>query len=270
MPERTIDTGFWNDPAVQPVSFNAKGLYLYSWTNEHCNQAGLYEITMLTMTRETGLEEPAITDALAELYPQVIYFADKNIMWVKPFVKRQRRSPKFLVAAGRCLEQIPDKKLVADYLKYYKETYNLDIPYRYPIDTLSIPSAREEDQKDSSSGSGSDNSNNITTTEKRGSGGEKPTQQDPKLAAISTLYEQNIGILTPGIADRLKWIRDTFPDGWFQAALEEALYNNKRSLAYITTILERWQVEGFKSRAKEAPGKRSRGKKLSEGIEVEE
>ena len=268
MTERTIDTGFWNDPFVQPVSFNAKCIYLYSWTNEHCNQAGLYEITMVTMTRETCLEETAVLEALAELHPKVVWYPDYSILWVRPFIKRQSRSPKFLIAAGKSLEPISNKELVAEYLEYYRTTYNIEIPYRYPIDTLSIPSTREEDQKTLLSSAGS----KALSLEEGESEGEKPSGPlDPKLAAIATLYEQNIGILMPGIADKLKWIRDTFPDGWFQAALQEALEYNKRSLAYITTILERWKVEGFKSKRKEIPGQeKGRKKKIPEGLNIDE
>jgi len=271
MTERTIDTGFWNDPFIQPKSFNAKCLYLYSWTNEHCNQAGLYEITMVTITWETGLDETAVLEALAELDPKVVYYPEKSLLWVRPFIKRQSRSPKFLIAAGRCLESISDRKLIAEYIAYYQETYTLSIPYRYPIDTLSIPSAREEDQKTSPSGSRSYSSNKD---KERGSGGEgKEMPLDPKMAAIATLYEQNIGILTPGIAEKLKWIRDTLPDGWFQAALQEALEYNKRSLAYILTILERWKVEGFKSKSQKPGGKvpgKVRKKKIPKGLRIDE
>lgn len=268
MPERTIDTGYWNDPFVQPKSFNAKALYIYSWTNQHCNQAGMYEITMVTITRETGLEAEAATQAFRELYPKVVWYPDKNILWVRPFIKRQSRSPKFLIAAGKSLESIPDKALIAEYLRYYQETYNFEIPYRYPIDTLSIPPARAADQDTGSgSGAGSDKE------DKRGFGGEKkpdPEQEpeDPELAAIVKLYEQNIGIQTPMIYEELKDIRDHYPPGWFQAALKEALDHEARSLAYVKSILQRWEHDGFQSKKKEPPkpGKGSK-RKLSEGID---
>ena len=270
MPERNIDTGFWNDPFVQPKSFNAKGMYLYSWTNEHCNQAGFYEITMLTMVRETGLEEPAITEALAELSPKVVWYPEKSLLWVRPFIKRQSRSPKFLIAAGKSLETIPDKRLIAEYLTYYQVTYSIEIPYRYPIDTLSIPSAQVPDQKDA--GSGAKAKAKAISLEKGESEGEKPsTSQDPKLAALVTLYEQNVGIITPMVAEKLKDIREAYPDGWFQSALQEALDHNARSLAYITAVLERWRREGFKSGKKEGPGRgKAREKKKTEGLIIDE
>jgi DnaD/phage-associated family protein len=264
MPERTIDTGFWNDPFVQPKSFNAKGFYLYSWTNQHCNQAGFYEISMLSMTRETGLDENQIIEAIQELSPKVIWYPDHNLLWVRAFVKRQSRSPKFLIAAGKCLELVADPVLVADYLDYYKRRYNIEIPYRYPIDTLSIPPARETDQKDAGSGSVSLSLSNSKSKGERGYGGER----DPKLASISKLYEQNVGILTPLVAERLVFIRKTFPDGWFNKALKEAIKHNARSLSYIEAILERWSREGF--RVKKGDKKKPPVKDITEGIRVHE
>lgn len=70
---------------------------------------------------------------------------------------------------------------------------------------------------------------------------------DAHLAQIVTLYEQNIGAITPMVADELKDIADTDPPGWFEAALKEALDNNARSLRYITVVLVRWRRDGFKA-----------------------
>lgn len=81
-----------------------------------------------------------------------------------------------------------------------------------------------------------DQKNNITTTARR-----------ENLAKISSLYEENIGRLTPTIADRLKDIAEEYQPGWFEEALKEAVSLEHRNLKYIEAILERWKVEGFKS-----------------------
>ena len=129
MPERNIDTGFWNDPFVQPLSCEAKLLYLYSWTNVHCNQAGLYEITKVTITRETGLDLARTDSALAELNPKVVYYEDLNLLWVRAFLKRNARSPQFKTAAAKNLEKLNAPEIIAEFLKYNN---TLSIPYRYP------------------------------------------------------------------------------------------------------------------------------------------
>ena len=61
---------------------------------------------------------------------------------------------------------------------------------------------------------------------------------------IFVLYEQNIGIITPMIAEELKEAEKRYPRGWIEEAFKEAAVLNKRSWRYIARILERWATEG--------------------------
>ena len=61
---------------------------------------------------------------------------------------------------------------------------------------------------------------------------------------IFALYEQNIGIITPMIAEELKEAEKIYPRQWIEEALKEAVALNKRSWRYIARILERWSSEG--------------------------
>jgi len=61
---------------------------------------------------------------------------------------------------------------------------------------------------------------------------------------VFTLYEQNIGLLTPLIADELREAEQAYPAEWIEDAFREAVSLNKRSWKYIHAILERWSVEG--------------------------
>jgi DnaD/phage-associated family protein len=63
-------------------------------------------------------------------------------------------------------------------------------------------------------------------------------------ADIFALYEQNIGLLTPMIAEELKEAEKTYPTAWIESAFKEAVSSNKRSWKYIARILERWLAEG--------------------------
>ncbi|MFC2040346.1 DnaD domain-containing protein [Chloroflexota bacterium] len=66
----------------------------------------------------------------------------------------------------------------------------------------------------------------------------------PKLPDIFTAYEQNIGIITPLVADELKDIARLYPEEWVHEAIGEAVALNKRSLRYISRILENWAAGG--------------------------
>jgi DNA replication protein len=61
---------------------------------------------------------------------------------------------------------------------------------------------------------------------------------------IFELYERNIGVLTPMIAEALREAEDTFPPLWIEEAFKIAVENNARNWRYVDAILNRWQVEG--------------------------
>lgn len=61
---------------------------------------------------------------------------------------------------------------------------------------------------------------------------------------IYGLYEQNIGLLTPLLSERLQDAEAHYPNDWIEAAFDEAVSNNKRNWRYIERILERWATEG--------------------------
>ncbi len=65
-----------------------------------------------------------------------------------------------------------------------------------------------------------------------------------ELPDIFTLYEQNIGMLTPMIAEELKEAEKLYPESWIKDAIKEAVKQNKRKWGYISAILERWSTEG--------------------------
>lgn len=61
---------------------------------------------------------------------------------------------------------------------------------------------------------------------------------------VFVLYEQNIGQLTPLIADQLRDAEDSYPLSWIEEAIELAVENNVRKWRYVHSILERWRQEG--------------------------
>lgn len=75
----------------------------------------------------------------------------------------------------------------------------------------------------------------------------------PPAADIFKLYENNIGELTPIIAEQLGRAETEYPADWISDAIHEAADLNKRNWRYIQRILENWQSEG-KSRGE--PGRR--------------
>jgi DnaD/phage-associated family protein len=81
---------------------------------------------------------------------------------------------------------------------------------------------------------------------------------DANLKAITKVYEENIGIITPVVGEDLKDISERYSAEWFKDAVSEAVKANVRKLKYVEAILERWAVEG-----RGTPKSKDKGKKGS-------
>jgi len=66
----------------------------------------------------------------------------------------------------------------------------------------------------------------------------------PKPSNIMVLYEAEVGLLTPLIAEELEDAEKLYPAQWVEDAFREAVELNKRSWRYIEAILKRWAREG--------------------------
>lgn len=83
--------------------------------------------------------------------------------------------------------------------------------------------------------------------------GSVPPNIVPERPNVFRLYEQNVGLLTPLIADHLIDALERFPSHWVEDAVLEAVSYNKRSWRYIQRILEQWEVQG-RGEAREQDG----------------
>lgn len=66
-----------------------------------------------------------------------------------------------------------------------------------------------------------------------------------RTGLLATLYQDNITLITPIMADTLKDAAEEFPDvSWYAPAFKIAVENNSRSWKYIYTILKNWKEKG--------------------------
>lgn len=99
-----------------------------------------------------------------------------------------------------------------------------------------------------------------TDTEKK----QSRTDTDTKnTAAVFQSYEQEIGALTPTIRDEIVDALEQYPNDWIPEAIKIAARSNARNWSYISAILKRWNVDGFKidkrESASQKPAKGSSG-----------
>jgi DnaD/phage-associated family protein len=84
---------------------------------------------------------------------------------------------------------------------------------------------------------------------------------------IFKLYEENIGPLTPVIADALKDAEQTYAPEWLAEAIELSAKMNKRSWKYIEAILRRWKEEGHAEKQDRRDPEASRGGDVTRKVE---
>jgi DNA replication protein len=84
---------------------------------------------------------------------------------------------------------------------------------------------------------------------------------------IFRLYEENIGPLTPFIADKLKDAENTYTEVWVAEAIEIAVTNNVRKLPYVESILKDWKENGRAEKQARRDDKKSDGQSLDRKIE---
>jgi DnaD/phage-associated family protein len=74
-----------------------------------------------------------------------------------------------------------------------------------------------------------------------------PRRLRPSATTSSSSTEENIGPMTPLVAEELREAERHYPSDWIEEAFKEAAVLNKRSWRYAARILERWAMEGRQS-----------------------
>ncbi len=121
MPNRDFDSATWNDSWFEALTPEQKLLFVYTWTNNHCTPCGMYNITFNRMAYETGLDESEVRRMLPSLEPKIMYDPDKQILWVRNFVRKQKRGDAFLVGVGKSLLRIGEHFFVGLFLDEYRD-----------------------------------------------------------------------------------------------------------------------------------------------------
>ena len=224
MTQRSFDDGFWSDPFVQSLDKEAKYLFAYLWTNKQCNSAGLYEITTKTIAFDTGIDEGNLSKLFEALKPKITWLSENNIVWVRNFVKRQPKSPQFLTAVANCLKNVSNNGILKEFLDYNGKL-GVSIPYQYPIGTDAVPYAYALDI-DKDIDKDIDNREGVV-------GGEV------KTGLIFKTFDENFQRITETTKEQLSDLIEQYKADAVIIAMNKAIKQNKRRLAYVEGILKK-------------------------------
>lgn len=87
-----------------------------------------------------------------------------------------------------------------------------------------------------------------------------PLELTKERPNIFRLYEENIGALTPMIADTLREAEESYPAQWIEEAIGIAVENNVRKWRYIEAILSSWKEKGKDERTNRGDSEKDRRK----------
>lgn len=89
-----------------------------------------------------------------------------------------------------------------------------------------------------------------------------PVELPAERPNIFQLYEDNLGPLTPILADELREAEQTYPSGWIEDAIRIAVDNNARKWSYVRAILENWRIRGKDDREDRGDSEKARRRYL--------
>lgn len=81
------------------------------------------------------------------------------------------------------------------------------------------------------------------------------------------VYEEEIGLLSPLVRDRILEAEEAYTETWVIEAIHEATRNNVRKWAYIEAILKGWKQNGFKADRRKYERKGARAP-VNQGLEA--
>lgn len=144
---RQIHTKIWKDGWFLDLCTEDKLLFIYLFSNERANLAGLYDLPIKVIVFETGIPLEQVETCL-ERFEEAgkVHCSLSDWIWIPSLIRYNARnieSPKIQAHLQSLLSEIPDCELKRAWIEYY----NGIVSNRYRIDTLSIPNLHEHEQE---------------------------------------------------------------------------------------------------------------------------
>jgi hypothetical protein len=164
---RAIDTSIYSDPKIVKLDPNSKLIFLYLITNSHAHLCGLYPITQVIISNETGLNLSQVKKSLEVLSIPLRYPFDTpsmpligdflikydyafNMVYVRNMLKYQGSGKNIKVCVEKHLKTLHKCPLINDLVNNYPH-WNFEvidtpsIPLRYPFEG-GIPQEQDQEQ----------------------------------------------------------------------------------------------------------------------------
>lgn len=143
---RQIHTHIWKDSWFVDLEPDYKLLFIYLFSNERANLAGLYDLSPRVIAFETGVPLEAVKSALDYFEEAGKIQRDGSMIWVKHLLRYNAgniESPRIQTHLRSVIASIPDCDMKRRWIAYYNEY----VPAGYRMDTVSIPTRTEHEHE---------------------------------------------------------------------------------------------------------------------------
>jgi len=243
---RQIHTQIWRDNWFLDLEPDEKLLFIYLFSNDNSNLAGIYELHERIISLETGLEPKRIIEIVNKLEADgKVYYRD-GVVWIVNMQKyHSNAGEKVRKNIDTVVMGLPDCEVKQKYcIANEIEIDNIPcIPYAYPMDTLSYSKSNSK-------------SNNKSKTEEKyeyepqekietpEGGTSTYSENSDKLKSILSHYKTKTGKLDPKDAAMLKDLSVAFSVPDIRDAIDHMISHTDRpNGSYLRKILEGWYTE---------------------------
>lgn len=223
---RMVQTEFWSDPKVmEEMTPEDKFFFMYLLTNPQVTQIGIYRLTKKQVAFETGYSLETVQllfERFLQQHELIRYNEETRELAIKNWGRHNlgRGGKPMLDCVRKELREVKDLSLISYvgqavtnpsirelFAAFYPETN----------DTLTLRGQEEEKEEEK----------------------EKEKEKQERCAVVFFFYEENIGVLTPFIADSIAlWVEKVSADVVL-LAIKKALMKQKR-WDYAEGILKKW------------------------------
>ena len=232
---RQIHTQIWRDNWFLDLEPDEKLLFIYLFSNDSTNLAGLYEIHQRVIELETGLDKKRIEEILNRFEREGKVYYQDGIVWMVNMKKyhsnageKVRRSIEIIV------EGIPDCEVKQKYCIY--NGIAIENTLSEKKDTLSYSKSKSKLKSKSKT--------EEEEEEETPDGGTVTSSQSQKISSI-TDHIQKTGLqLKPTDEQAIKQLAAVFKVPDIHDAIDHmAAHTNRPNIGYLKKVLDGWYSE---------------------------
>jgi hypothetical protein len=243
---RQIHTQIWRDNWFLDLEPDEKLLFIYLFSNDNSNLAGIYELHERIIQLETGLDRKRINEIITKLEGDGKVFYRDGVVWIVNMQKyHSNAGEKVRRNIELIIEDIPDCEVKEKYCIYN----GIELE-----DTLSVPDDTLSEKKDTLSYSKSKSklkSKSKTEEEEKSekeeetpAGGTVTSAQSQKISSITDHFKKTGAQIKPTDEQAIQQLAAVFKTPDIHDAIDHmAAHTNRPNVGYLRKVLDGWFTE---------------------------